>query len=189
MLGWFAFVVAPSIALSTLSTPLRLGEGNVRISREQMFLRIAETVALRSTCHRLNVGAVLVSASNNILSIGYNGSPSGMQHCTGQGCPYFIADKGCQVIHAEANALKRDRLSASPVAALGCALYVTHSPCMVCAKLIAAHPRQITHLIYGVEYRDTSPVEWLIQNSPIDILRLSPSGYLLSKRDNTVREV
>jgi dCMP deaminase len=52
----------------------------------ELFRTIALTVATRSTCPRLAVGAVLVSESNHILATGYNGSPAGLPHCTEVGC-------------------------------------------------------------------------------------------------------
>lgn len=167
----------------------------MRISRQQMFMQIARTVALRSTCHRLNVGAVLVSSAHNVLSIGYNGAPEGREHCGGSSCVY-MTDKGCQVIHAEANALRRDEArlgeESNPINFLPASLYVTHSPCEVCAKYLLAHSkkyRTIVDVYYEVEYRDVSPLDMLMRESTIGIFRLSPSGYLLDKRTGEVREV
>lgn len=75
----------------------------MRISREQMFMDIAEIVAKRSACLRNNVGAVIVNKENNIVAIGYNGVPSGIPHCTSECCI-----KGCSLaIHAEDNAIRR----------------------------------------------------------------------------------
>ena len=75
----------------------------VRISRHLMFMEIAHTVAKRATCMRLNVGAVLV-ADRQIVSIGYNGAPSGAPHCAGNECP---GKHHChETIHAEVNAVQ-----------------------------------------------------------------------------------
>jgi dCMP deaminase len=149
-----------------------------------MFMQIAKTVAMRSTCHRLNVGAVLVSRDHNILSIGYNGAPEGRDHCQGSVCSY-MTEAGCRVIHAEANALMRDRLGGGRDASL----YITHSPCMECAALILNHSRPIANIYYEVEYRNTTPVDRLIQDFEGGIFRLSPSGYLLDRKTGKVVEV
>ena len=75
----------------------------MRISRDQMFMDIAEVIAKRSTCLRNNVGAVIVE-SHNIVAIGYNGPASGCEHCTISTC----LGKGCsRSIHAEENAINR----------------------------------------------------------------------------------
>lgn len=150
----------------------------MRISREQMFMEIARTVAKRSTCHRLNVGAILVIDSN-IRSIGYNGAHSGKEHCGGTGCQYFDSARGCQVVHAEENALFR-----APSGVHGGCLYVTHSPCVRCAQLICA--TGIDCVYYETEYRDPSGITTLLDKPSLIVRRLQPSGYLEDKRTREI---
>jgi len=69
------------------------------------FIRIASEVAMRSTCPRASVGAVIVK-DNRILSTGYNGAPAGKPHCIDEGCIIDEGDDHCQrTIHAETNAI------------------------------------------------------------------------------------
>jgi dCMP deaminase len=111
-----------------------------RLSWDQYFIKIAKTVAERSTCLRRKVGAVLVS-EKRILSTGYNGAPKGLAHCFDVGC---LRDKLrikpaerieiCRGIHAEQNALVQAAYFGLPVA--GATLYATHFPCITCAKML-----------------------------------------------------
>lgn len=102
------------------------------ISRDQMFSDMVMTVANRSTCPRANVGAIIV-AENRIISMGYNGAPSGMEHCEDVGCD-MENDHCVRAIHAEANAIVF--AARNGISTKGTALYVTHFPCKACTKLI-----------------------------------------------------
>jgi dCMP deaminase len=98
-----------------------------RISTQEMFMRIAEIVSLRSTCKRLQVGAIITdSRMLNVLSIGYNGNYSGgPNECDSD----EVGSCGC--IHAEINSLiKADNRMKDKV------LFVTNLPCKNCSKLI-----------------------------------------------------
>ena len=151
----------------------------MRVSRHQMLMGIARVAAQRSTCHRLNVGAVLATDQGSVRSIGYNGASSGMAHCGGTECVY-MTDKGCSVIHAEHNAL--DHLI-GPSTDLN--LYVTHSPCMTCTAKLIMHG--IKRVFYEVEYRDVAPLTRLTTIG-IEVYRLTPSGYLYDRRADIVHE-
>lgn len=139
-----------------------------RIDRDTWFLRFAQLTALRSTCLRGNVGAVIV-VENRIISMGYNGSPAGQPHCLDAGCeplvpqgltPEYVNEAewkdnllekhGCQrAIHAEANAVafaarQGGRTEHSTV-------YCTYSPCRKCAELLVASG--IRRYVYARSYR------------------------------------
>jgi dCMP deaminase len=144
-----------------------------RISREQMFMAIARVASLRSTCHRLNVGAVVVG-DRSVLAIGYNGAGTGDPHCTGNDCRYYT-ERGCSVLHAEENALRR--------CAGGDEIYVTHSPCGYCAAKIVE--RRIKRVYFEAPYRDTEPLNHLIRHG-IGVYRLLPSGYIIDCVTNAV---
>jgi len=111
-----------------------------RLSWDEYFLKIADTVAERSTCLRRKVGAVLVS-EKRILSTGYNGAPKGLAHCEDVGClrqkmKIKPAERIeiCRGTHAEQNALVQAAYFGLPVA--GATLYATHFPCITCAKML-----------------------------------------------------
>lgn len=142
-----------------------------RISRQSMFMRMAEAAALRSTCFRRSVGAILVS-NNNVVSIGYNGPPAGEPHCTGKNCP---TSDGCnRAIHAEANAIKR--CTHPTPFHVHTDLYTTESPCSSCAELITTSG--IRAVYYQNEYRLRRPIDFLLACG-IAVFRVTPSGYII----------
>lgn len=149
----------------------------MRISRPQMWIEVAGILAKRSTCYRGNVGALLVDPSHtNVLSSGYNGPPSGEDHCAGNGCSRPGA--GChRSVHAEVNALNRSHVTQ------GCHLYVTLSPCLECAKAI--HRHGVSSVTYGTAYRDSSGVLELL-NHGVNVYRLTASGYLIDEKTQEI---
>ncbi|OLN33945.1 deoxycytidylate deaminase [Desulfosporosinus metallidurans] len=111
-----------------------------RPSWDSYFMQMAHVVAGRSTCLRRQVGSVIVK-DKQILSTGYNGSPSGLQHCDEVGClrqslgvPSGERHEICRAVHAEQNALVQ--AAKHGVAIRGADLYVTHQPCALCTKLL-----------------------------------------------------
>ena len=111
-----------------------------RPSWERYFMSIAEQVATRSTCLRRQVGCIIV-VGKRIVSTGYNGAPSKLQHCLEIGClrDQFHVPSGerhelCRGLHAEQNAIIQAALHG--VSAKGSTLYCTHHPCVICAKMI-----------------------------------------------------
>lgn len=119
------------------------GVDHVRPSFDEVFYTTAKLWALRSTCLRTKVGAVLVK-DNRTISTGYNGNPTGFPHCTTdpsdefvcrkivESIPHGQGDEYCTAIHAEVNCI----MQADPKDRVGASLYCTHSPCSSCAKLI-----------------------------------------------------
>lgn len=103
-----------------------------RISWEQYFMAQAHIAALRSTCTRLMVGAVIVR-ENRIIASGYNGSVADGDHCIDDGC-YMIDGHCVRTVHAEANALLQCAKFGVPTNET--VLYVTHFPCLQCTKQI-----------------------------------------------------
>lgn len=152
----------------------------MRITRQQMFMEIAHTVAKRSTCFRLNVGAVVV-VNNRIVSIGYNGRPSGEPHCQGNDCP---GRDGChEAIHAEDNALRYvpNGLRCEP-----CDVYVTDSPCRGCAeKLIAS---RVERVFFGKPYRITESLDWLMERG-VGVYQITPAGYVIDWKTRRIIDV
>lgn len=122
-----------------------------RISRDKMFIDIAKIVAQRGTCDRARVGAVLVRDSR-IISIGYNGAPSGEPHCDEVG--HHMVEGHCiRTKHAEANcidwAMQHDtRHNRYPHT-----LYCTHFPCKDCVRRIIESLLNIDRVVYLNDYR------------------------------------
>src|SRR3990167_7252863 len=109
---------------------------NMRINRNTYFMKITKLVALRSTCDRLKVGAVLVH-KNRIVSTGYNGSPPGAGHCIDKGC--LMYKRHCiRTIHAEMNALLNLERNYDSLT-----LYCTHTPCLECFKALITKNVQV----------------------------------------------
>lgn len=106
---------------------------------DEYFMKMAYLAAERSTCIRHHVGAVIVK-NNRIISSGYNGAAAGVKDCTELGClrdQMGIASgtrhEICRAIHAEQNAIIQAALHG--VGTEGAAIYCTHSPCVICAKM------------------------------------------------------
>lgn len=115
-------------------------------------MSIAKVVAVRSTCDRKAVGAVLVH-NNRILSTGYNGAPGGLPHCDVTN--HAMVDGHCTTaVHAEVNAIAQ--AARYGVSIDGSYLYITASPCWSCFKVIAT--AGIRGVAYAEEYRPDSAV-------------------------------
>ncbi len=112
-----------------------------RLTWDQYFIEMAITATLRRTCMRRSVGAVLVK-DNQIISTGYNGSPSGYPNCVDQmecirvtkGIPSGERLDLCIAVHAEINALDQALRRGLPT--IGTTLYCTTLPCERCARTI-----------------------------------------------------
>jgi dCMP deaminase len=131
------------------------------------FMDTAERFAQLSSAKRLHVGAVVVK-DNRIISIGYNGMPSGWTNeC--EEVVYRIAEEPIlktkdEVIHAEANAISK--LAKSGDSGDKADLFCTHAPCVHCAKLI--YGAGIKKVYYRNSYRDEAGLDFL-QKCGIDI--------------------
>lgn len=152
----------------------------MRISRLHMFMQMAEVAAMRSTCERGNVGAILIRY-NDIVCMGYNGPPSGEPHCQGNDCQ-LRDDGGClRSEHAEANALNRGYKKIGMLMC-ECDLYCTYSPCLTCAKLIADY--KIRGFYYRYSYRDPAGLEHL--RDRVAIYRVTPAGYVIGQKSGRI---
>ena len=127
-----------------------------RISKENYYLDIAETVLRRATCLRRVYGAIIVK-NDEIISTGYNGAPRGRQNCVDMGfctreamkIPSGERYELCRSVHAEANAITK--LARSNNNSDGATIYITASPCIECAKLIIQ--AGIKRVVYLDDYR------------------------------------
>ena len=128
------------------------------------YMQTARTFAELSHARRLHVGAIVVK-DDRIISIGYNGMPAGWDN----DCEEIIElrEDGHhelktkpEVLHAETNAIAK--LARSNESGHGADLFVTHSPCLDCAKLI--YQSGIARVWFGTAYRDTTGVDFLTKS-------------------------
>lgn len=135
----------------------------IRPTWDEYFMDIANLVKTRSTCSRRQVGAVVVK-DKRILSTGYNGAPTGCQHCMDVGClrtklgvPSGERHELCRAVHAEQNAIAQ--AAQHGISVEGGSIYVTHQPCSMCAKVLIN--AGIKRIIYQGEYPDALSLELL----------------------------
>ena len=131
-----------------------------RISADEEMFRMAVVASLRSTCSRLQVGAVLAHG-DVFISKGRNGAAQGEPHCR------CSAESPCTAsVHAEENAVAFAARERGGVA--GATLYATHAPCYRCAGLLINSG--IVRVVYGEDYRLTN-----------GLTRLKLSGVVVEK--------
>jgi len=125
------------------------------------YMDTAKRFAELSYARRLHVGTIVVK-NDRIISIGYNGMPAGWDNdCEDQ----IYADDGFhitlttkpEVLHAERNAL--DKLARGSEGGDGADMFITHSPCLECAKSILG--AGIKRVWFGEQYRDDSGLTFL----------------------------
>jgi len=128
--------------------------------KHNLYLDLVRRIAQESYCKRLKVGALIVK-DGNIISFGYNGTPSGL--------PNVCEDNNVTlptVLHAESNAITK--ACKSPISTDGSTIYMTHSCCVECAKLIVQSG--ITKVYYIEDYRDNSGIN-LLRTCDIEVTR------------------
>ena len=132
------------------------------------YMDVAHRFAQLSTAKRLQVGAIIVK-DDRIISIGYNGMPSGWtneceyEHCeidpSGHGEHHYSMKTKPEVIHAEANAIAK--LAKSPESGVGSTMFLTHAPCIDCAKQI--YTAGIKEVFFKEEYRCRDGIDFLLK--------------------------
>ena len=125
------------------------------------YMKTAETFAGLSSAVRLHVGAIVVK-DDRIISIGYNGMPSGWDNnCENDFGLDFKGNRTLvtkpEVLHAETNAIAK--LAKSTESGNGATLFVTHAPCLDCAKLV--YQSGINSVYYRNSYRSVDGIEFL----------------------------
>ena len=158
---------------------------------KEAYMKTAEVFAELSYARRLHVGAIIVK-DDRIISIGYNGMPSGWENdCENK--VYMSGDAGGwldvediekrwpleddvgrynwkskpEVLHAETNAIAK--LAKSTESGANATIFITHSPCLDCAKLI--YQAGITHVFYRNDYRTSAGIDFL-KNSKVSVEKL-----------------
>lgn len=128
-----------------------------------LYLDLTLRISQESYCERLQVGCLIVKAGN-IISFGYNGTPSGFPNvCEANNVTFEY------VLHAESNAITK--ACKSPISTDGATMYCTHACCVHCAKLIIQSG--ITTFVYIEDYRDRSGLELLIA-AGLDVVKAKP---------------
>jgi len=147
------------------------GKSN-RPSWPTYFMDITFLVAKRSTCLRRAVGALIVK-DKRILSTGYNGAPTGLNHCLEIGClreelnvPSGERHELCRGIHAEQNAIIQAAYHG--VSIKDATLFCTNMPCSICAKMIIN--AGIKQIYYHSGYADAMSKEMLTE-AGIDLIQ------------------
>ncbi len=134
---------------------------------DDIYMELAVNLAKRSHCIRRHVGAVLTK-DTRIISIGYNGPPSGTHNCDElwpqNGCPRDSKGSCSLAIHAEQNAILYAVKNKTSVD--GATLYVTLSPCLACARII--YSMGINRVIYFNSYAE---YKGLASDEGVDFLR------------------
>jgi dCMP deaminase len=146
---------------------------DARPSWKTYFMDIATLVAKRSTCTRRAVGSIVVK-DRRILSTGYNGAPSKVNHCFDVGClreqmgvPSGERHELCRGIHAEQNAIIQAAYHG--VSIKGATLFCTNQPCVICAKMIIN--AGIVRIYYASGYADTLSKEMLAE-AGVELVKL-----------------
>ncbi len=143
---------------------------------DEYFLKVASVVAERATCRRHHVGAV-AARDKHILATGYNGAAAGLKDCLELGClrdelniPSGTRHEICRGIHAEQNVIIQASLHG--VSLEGSTIYCTHTPCVLCAKMLVN--ARIKRFVSFSRYDDNSfvdlfreaGIEFEIKNKP-----------------------
>ncbi len=129
---------------------------------DKAYLRLASNWAKLSHCQRKQVGAIIVK-DEIIISDGYNGTPAGFDNC----CEDDNGQTHWYVLHAEANAILK--VAKSTNNCKNATLYLTHSPCKDCSKLVLQSG--ISRLVYQEAYKDVSGLEFL-KNAGLEITQI-----------------
>jgi len=151
-----------------------------RPSVDEYFLKIASVVAERSTCRRHHVGAVAVK-NKHMLATGYNGAPSGLKDCLELGClrdemniPSGTRHEICRGIHAEQNVIIQASLHG--VSLEGSTIYATHTPCVLCAKMLVN--AKIKRFVSFGKYDDNAFID-LFKEAGIEVdIKKKPSSRI-----------
>ena len=130
---------------------------------DKAYLRLAESWAKLSQCNRKQVGAIIVK-DEIIISDGFNGTPAGFDNC----CEDENGLTHWYVLHAEANAILK--VAKSTNNCKGATLYLTHSPCRDCSKLVLQSG--IKRVVYKEAYKDPAGINFL-RNAGLEMVHIN----------------
>jgi len=139
---------------------------DARPTWDEYFMATAILISSRSACERLNVGCVIVSGgehSNRIIAAGYNGFLPGASHKSCVRDNHEMA-----TVHAEQNAITD--AARRGISLNGATAYVTHFPCIHCAKLLAS--AGIRAIKYRHDYKNDELVFEILKDTKISINKI-----------------
>jgi len=134
-----------------------------RLSWDEYFISSSLLIASRSSCHRLHVGCLLVK-DNRIISAGYNGFLAGLPHES-----VVVNNHEQNTVHAEQNAISD--CAKRGVNTNGATAYITHYPCINCAKILLA--AGIKEIKYYHDYKNSELVTNILNKANIPAIKLS----------------
>ncbi len=139
---------------------VNLGE---RLDWEKYHMACAILVGSRSSCSRLHVGCVIINEDQRLVSAGYNGFLAKAPHVS-------VVRHGHEqaTVHAEQNAIANAANNGTSVA--GATAYITHRPCINCAKILAA--AGIKKIIYHRDYPDEL-VATILKNADVELVQIN----------------
>jgi len=166
----------------------KLSKSSYRPDWDEYFMNIAKTVALRSSCIKRKVAAVIVK-DKRIVSTGYNGTPRGITNCNEGGCPRCnsMTPSGqglaeCICSHAEENAVAQAAYHG--VSIKGASLYITYSPCISCAKIIINSG--IEEVVYNQHYSIAEGALQLLRKAGLALRSLEVGGISDKNQEKAV---
>ncbi|MBQ9179933.1 MAG: dCMP deaminase family protein [Firmicutes bacterium] len=147
---------------------------DTRISWDEYFMEMAKLAAKRSTCLRRQVGAVIVQ-DKHVIATGYNGAPKGIPHCAELGgcyreqnnIPSGERHELCRALHAEQNAIIQAATYSQGIE--GATMYITHQPCVICAKMIIN--AGIERIVVNEGYPDQMAVD-ILEEAGLKIVKI-----------------
>ena len=153
--------------LNLINTVVKVAKGlEDRPSWDEYFMATAFLISTRSACQRLNVGCVIVSKGthkNRIIAAGYNGFLPGAPHTS-----RVDNDHEQSTVHAEQNAISD--AARRGVSLSGSTAYITHFPCIVCAKLLVA--AGVNEIKFHFDYNNNPIVEEILKENGIECIQL-----------------
>lgn len=140
-----------------------------RPSFPEIYLKLAQSLASRSTCARLKVGTVITSTDfRKVLAVGYNGNASGLANCCDRD-----EQGNCGCLHSEENAV----INCDSPRLVEKFVFVTHLPCTMCAKRLI-NLGNVKKVFYGLDYRSRTSID-LFREVGIGIEKLAYLDTLL----------
>lgn len=148
-------------------------------------MEMTDTISGWASCYQKNrkMGAVIVR-DKRILTTGYNGAPQGIKPCVERGeclrrklgIPSGTRAEVCYAVHAEQNALIQ--AARMGVSVYGATMYVTYSPCIICARLLIN--AGIVRVIYHYDYPDEFSKE-ILKEAGVELIKFDPDAEIVNE--------
>ena len=152
---------------------------------DHRFMEMTDTISCWASCYQKNrkMGAVIVR-DKRILTTGYNGAPQGIKPCVERGeclrrklgIPSGTRAEVCYAVHAEQNALIQ--AARMGVSVYGATMYVTYSPCIICARLLIN--AGIVRVIYRYDYPDEFSKE-ILKEAGVELIKFDPDAEIVNE--------